>query len=185
MAGGFIGDFVKGPVPETLPQPLRDGIRLHRRIDAASNGLAGIAASVRRLHPALRRVAPVLIDIVADHCLAKSWARHGCGELPAFAQTAYAAIDAWRHCLQPEGKRFFSHVRERDLLTRYAQPETAMRGMKHVLERLRQGHLARHLNGVMDDALPALAMDFEGYFPKLEEAVAEWKLAAGYAEAPP
>ena len=83
MAGGFIGDFVKGPVPETLPPELQAGVRLHRRVDAVSNRLPGIRTSVGRLDPELRRVGPVLLDILGDHCLATRWDRHGHGDLAA------------------------------------------------------------------------------------------------------
>lgn len=180
MAGGFIGDFVKGPVPSALPQPLQAGVRLHRRIDAVSNRLPGIARSVRRLHPDLRRVAPVLIDIVADHCLARSWERHGHGELPAFSQRAYAAIARWQCHLPPHGKRFFWHARDIDLFARYREPEAARRGMAHVLDRLRRQHLAMHLDGILSETLPALAEDFDSYFPVLKDAATEWKAETGY-----
>ena len=180
MAGGFIGDFVKGPVSAALPQRLQAGVRLHRRIDAVSNGLPGIARSVRRLHPDLRRVAPVLIDVVADHCLARAWQRHGHGELPAFSQRAYAAIDHWQRHLPPHGKRFFEHVRDMDLFTRYREPDAARRGMAHVLERLRHHRLAVHLDGILNETLPALAEDFDSYFPALKDAATEWKAETGY-----
>ena len=180
MAGGFIGDFVKGPVPETLPDELRAGIRLHRRVDAVSNRLPGIAVSVRRLDPELRRVAPVLLDILADHCLANRWEHHGHGDLATFAAASYRAIDAYAIHLPPPGKRFFLRMREIDLFVRYREPETALRAMGYVLERLRHEHLAPKLDPIVRDALPALTDDFDVYFPELKTAVAAWKEEAGY-----
>lgn len=180
VAGGFIGDFVKGPVPSHLPAPLCAGIRLHRRIDAVSNTLPGMARSIRRLHPALRRVAPPLLDVMADHCLAKAWAHHGTGDLADFAASAYAAIEGFERHLPAPGRRFFHHMRDIDLLTRYQHPETARRGMLHILERLRHGHLAGHLDAMMGAALPALEADFAGYFPALVRATEDWKAETGY-----
>ena len=180
MAGGFIGDFVKGPVPETLPEELRAGIRLHRRVDAVSNRLPGIAVSVRRLDPELRRVAPVLLDILADHCLATHWEHHGHGDLAAFAAASYGAIDAYAIHLPPHGKRFFRRMREIDLFVRYREPETALRAMGYILERLRHEHLAPKLDPIVRDALPALMQDFDVYFPELKTAVASWKEETGY-----
>lgn len=184
MAGGFIGDFIKGPVPARFPPPLSAGIRLHRRIDAVSNTLPGIAQSVARLHPALRRAAPVLVDILADHCLAKDWARRGTGDLAGFAASAYAAIGRHRHYLPANGQRFFDHMRQSDLLTRYQHPDTAKRAMLHILERLRQSHLAAHLDDALDATLPALEEDFAGYFPALVRAVDGWKVETRYVRAP-
>ena len=180
IAGGFIGDFVKGPVPTTLPDELQAGIRLHRRVDAVSNRLPSIAASVRRLDPELRRVAPVLLDILGDHCLAHRWDQHGHGDLAEFSASAYASIDAHASHLPATGRRFFHRMREVDLFVRYLEPETPLRAMEYVLERLRHAHLAPKLDGLVGAELPALMDDFDEYFPELRDAVDAWKQEAGY-----
>ncbi|MYE83962.1 MAG: DUF479 domain-containing protein [Gammaproteobacteria bacterium] len=181
MAGGFIGDFIKGPVPDTLPPELQAGVRLHRRVDAVSNRLPGIRTSVRRLDPELRRVAPVLLDILADHCLATRWDRHGHGDLAAFSASAYDAIHAYASHLPANGQRFFRRMREVDLFVRYLEPETPLRAMEYVLERLRHEHLAPKLDHLVSAGLPSLMNDFDGYFPELRSAVVDWKEEAGYA----
>ena len=175
MAGGFIGDFIKGPVPEALPKPLQAGIRLHRRIDAVSNRLPGVASSVKRLDPRLRRAAPVLLDVVADHCLALQWDRHGHGDLKTFAASAYDAIGEFEQFLPEQGRRYFRRFRDADVLARYREPATVLRAMKYILERLRFAHLAPELDAIVGAQLPVLMDDFEEYFPELREAVAAWK----------
>ena len=70
LVGGFLGDFVKGAVPVHLPQRIQVGIRLHRRLDAYSATQPDIADSIARLPRSLRRVAPIFIDLLADHYLA-------------------------------------------------------------------------------------------------------------------
>ena len=180
IAGGFIGDFIKGPVPEELPEPLRAGIRLHRRVDAVSNRLPGIAVSVRRLDPRLRRAAPVLLDVVADHCLALRWDRHGHGELTAFAAIAYEAISAFDQFLPERGRRYFRRFRDADMLSHYREPATVLRAMAYILERLRFAHLAHELDVIVGAQLPVLMDDFEEYFPELRAAVVSWKRDNGY-----
>lgn len=179
IAGGFIGDFIKGPVPEELPEPLRAGIRLHRRIDSMSNRLPGIAVSVGRLDPKLRRPAPVLLDIVADHCLALRWDGHGHGELEAFTASAYDAIGAFEHFLPEHGRRYFHRVRHADLFSRYRETDTVLRAMRYILDRLRLSHLADRLDPIVGPQLPSLMDDFESYFPQLRTAVVEWKRENG------
>ncbi len=175
IAGGFIGDFIKGPVPDALPEPLQAGIRLHRRIDAVSNRLPGVAESVRRLDPKLRRAAPVLLDIVADHCLALRWDRHGHGDLPAFAALAYDAIGEFEEFLPVRGTMYFRRFRDADLLARYGEPRTVLRAMNYILERLRLAHLASELDAIVGLQLPGLMDDFEDYFPELRAVVIAWK----------
>ena len=181
IAGGFIGDFIKGPVPGDLPEPLQAGIRLHRRIDAVSNHMPGIAVSVHRLGPRLRRPGPVLLDILADHCLALRWDTHGHGELTAFTALAYDAIGAFEQFLPEHGRRYFQRVRDTDLFARYAEPDTVARAMTYVLKRLRFSHLSDELDGIVGDQLPDLLDDFEGYFPVLRATVGEWKRETGWA----
>ena len=177
IAGGFIGDFIKGPVPSELPEPLRAGIRLHRRIDSVSNGLPGIAVSVRRLDSRLRRPAPVLLDIVADHCLALRWDGHGIGDLTTFTALAYDAIGAFERFLPEHGRRYFQRVRDTDLFASYVDPETVLRTMTYILKRLRLAHLTDELDDIVGGQLPDLMDDFEDYFPDLRAAVVAWKRA--------
>ena len=73
IVGGFLGDFIKGPVPDELPSSLATGVRLHRRIDAYSNQHPIIRVSCRRFPQDLRRLAPIFVDIIADHILARHW----------------------------------------------------------------------------------------------------------------
>ena len=48
IAGGFLGDFIKGPVPASMPPALQAGVRLHRRIDAYSNQQPDLLRSAHR-----------------------------------------------------------------------------------------------------------------------------------------
>ena len=168
LAGGVLGDFVKGPIPEALPQELRAGIRLHRRIDTCSNRLPEMKPSVARFDPALRRVAPVLLDIVADHCLALTWRRFSAENLPAFAQRVYAAIDAYRAYVPARGERFVARMIDADLLARYAEPQVIQGAMRHVLARLRLTHLEDRLHSVPGVDLAGFIDDFLVYFPLLQ-----------------
>lgn len=175
IAGGFIGDFIKGPVPDALPDPLQAGIRLHRRIDAVSSRLPGVASSVRRLDPKLRRAAPVLLDVIADHCLALRWDSHGHGDLTTFTALAYDAIGGYEQFLPEHGREYFGRVRDADVFARYREPRTVRRAMTYILERLRLAHLASELDAIVGAQLPVLMGDFEEYFPELRTAVAAWK----------
>jgi len=116
IAGGFVADFLKGPVPEGLPAELALGIRLHRRIDAYSNQQPVIRRSCERFPPELRRFAPIFVDVIADHLLAGLWTRFHPRPLTDFTATAYAAIEPHVHRLPESGKRFFDYMNREDLL---------------------------------------------------------------------
>ena len=140
--------------------------------------------STRRFPPPLRRVAPVLLDIVADHCLALSWPRHGIGDLGTFTARVYAAIGHYGDCVPARGNEFVRRMIETDLLARYADLAVIHRAMEHVLGRLQLRHLGEGLAEVLNDSLAALAEDFDVYYPRLEAfARTERSAAANWARA--
>ena len=179
MAGGVLGDFVKGSIPGSLPPDLRAGIRLHRRIDSYSNRLPEMKVSVARFDPALRRAAPVLLDILADHCLTLTWGCYADQDLAAFAARVYAAIETYRDRIPERGRDFISRMVETDLLSRYGDPRVIERAMAHVLARLRLDHLRARLQPVLESDLPGFVDDFRVYFPLLRAFATAERAASG------
>lgn len=174
LAGGFLGDFIKGTVPADLPEPLALGVRLHRRIDAFSNQLPGISTSCRRFPKPLRRLAPAFVDVIADHCLARHWQRFSAEPLESFSARAYAEIADQRGWLNASGQRFLDYMQEVDLLAGYREPDVMHRGLTSITRRIRQPHLNSELAGTVDDLLDALEADFLGYFPELQQHAQSW-----------
>ena len=173
IAGGVLGDFVKGRLPETLPPELRAGIRLHRRIDSFANRLPDMKPSIARFDLELRRAAPVLLDIVADHCLALTWPRYSKVPLADLGTEVYGALRRFGACVPAKGRPFVARMIETDLLGRYAEPEVRDRALRYVLSRLRLTHLSSVLEQLLDSRLPAFVEDFHGYFPKLQAFAVE------------
>ena len=184
MAGGVLGDFVKGSIPESLPRDLAAGIRLHRRIDSYSNRLPEMKVSVARFDPALRRAAPVLLDILADHCLTLTWGCYADEDLRTFTARVYAAIDTYRERIPARGRDFVSRMIETDLLARYGEPLVIERAMAHVLARLRFDHLHDRLRPLLESDLPRFIDDFRVYFPLLS-AFAGAERASVLEQVPP
>lgn len=189
LAGAILGDFVKGAIPETLPPALIAGIRLHRRIDSHSNHLAEMKASFRHFHPSLRRPAPVLLDLVADHCLALDWQQHAgadeaTAELPAFARRVHTALERMAAWTPAPAQRFVRHLVETDLLARYGEAPVIQRAMAHVLERLGFADRMDKLAAVLDGDLPRFREDFARYFPLLRQFAATERTRLA-ATAPP
>jgi acyl carrier protein phosphodiesterase len=180
LAGGFLADFLKGPVDPALPADLANGIRLHRRLDAFSNQLPGIRASCARFPVELRRFAPIFVDVVADHLLAQAWERHHDQPLAQFSARAYAAIGSHVERLPDAGRRFYEHARRHDLFARYAEPDTLHGALASLTRRLQRPWLAAPVSAAVAGELPALGADFDRYFPELVAHAKEWLAAQGY-----
>jgi acyl carrier protein phosphodiesterase len=174
VAGGFLGDFIKGSLPEEMPAELKLGVRLHRRVDAYSNRHPGIRRSCERFPPELRRLAPVLVDIVGDHLLARSWVEFHPQRLPRFTREAYATIAAHEDWLPEHGQRFLRFAAQRDLLASYVDWQVVARALTSITRRLDRSELDGLLLERTRALLEPLAEDFEVYFPDLLAHAATW-----------
>ncbi|MCS5566547.1 MAG: ACP phosphodiesterase [Pseudomonadales bacterium] len=167
IAGGFMGDFVKGRIPTSLPSELARGVRLHRHLDSTSNRMPEMRQSYVHFGTELRRPAPVLLDLIADHVLAIQWDRYGVGDLTQFTTTCYKAID---HYPLPQNARpFYDRMKATDLLAQYAERDVIERAMFYILKRLRFDRFEKHLHQVVEMRFDNFCQDFHQYFPLLRE----------------
>lgn len=168
LAGAFLGDFVKGPIPASLSKELQEGIRMHRRIDSISNKMAEMRSTYWRFGPKLRRVAPILLDLVADHILALHWDLYGEGKLSDFTCHCYRSIAEYG--VPSSAEKLYRHTVERDLWSNYADLDVILRIMNGILKRLGKDELENCL-GVVSRDLALFHEDFQIYFPALEQEV--------------
>lgn len=89
LVGGFLGDFVKGPLRGARPHSVERGIALHRSIDAFTDRHPLVATARRALPNAMYRVSGIITDIVFDQCLANRWARHHSQGLDTFDRDVF------------------------------------------------------------------------------------------------
>lgn len=174
LAGAVIGDFVKGPIPAHWPTPLRAGARLHRKIDALSNNNAHIRQNCNRYPAHLRRLAPIFVDMLADHCLSLNWSEYYQLEVAEFSTECYAAIDAYADFLNPQAARFVGYMHEVDLLANYDDWAHVARGLKSVLRRLQREHWFADVQQSSLAIVPDSQTDFAAFYPELQSAWREW-----------
>jgi acyl carrier protein phosphodiesterase len=92
LAGGVLGDFVRGPVGDRFPPELGCSIRLHRRIDTVTDAHPAVIAACAAFPDHSRRYAGVLLDMILDHCLARDWPRYDDRELTQFVTQSCRSI---------------------------------------------------------------------------------------------
>ena len=93
MIGNFLGDFVKGRLPEDCYTPgIRRGIMMHRRIDAWTDSHEITRECARLISPERRRWGRVILDIFYDHLLAVNWESYSDESLRDFLDRAYGII---------------------------------------------------------------------------------------------
>lgn len=73
LLGNLLADFVRGNPHEQWPTPVADGILMHRRLDAMTDALPEVQEARPLFRAETRRVAPITLDVVWDHFLARHW----------------------------------------------------------------------------------------------------------------
>ncbi|RLM32528.1 ACP phosphodiesterase [Brenneria salicis] len=114
LLGNLMADFVRGDPQDSYAAEVVSGIRLHRRVDVLTDSLAEVRLARQYFSDIHRRVAPITLDVLWDHFLAKHWQQVE-PALPLAAFVNQARLQITPHLAQtPEG---FQH------LNRYLWPE--------------------------------------------------------------
>ena len=179
IAGGVMGDWVKGPLAgQSWPADLLHGVALHRAIDAFADRNDAFLRSRARVSALRRRWSGVLIDMFYDHLLAAQWGAWHPQTLTAFTQKTYAALDKHLARLPAETQDTLAPpmllMRSEDWLGSYAHLD----GLSAILARM--GRRARQPNPLPEGAEEFLAAqagftaDFAEFLPAAQNFAAAW-----------
>lgn len=128
--GNFIADAVKGNSYMDYPQPIIDGILLHRAIDGYTDKHPAVREVVRSLRPYFGRYSGVVLDIFFDYLLASRFREFAGVPLRRYTRRFYLTLIRNRRYLPARIKRFMWHFIGTDRLSRYAEPAGIRRSLE-------------------------------------------------------
>lgn len=159
LLGNMMGDFVKGRLDDTFPAGIRQGIELHRQVDAFAHDNPLYRRSKSRLDDSYGYFRGVLIDIFYDHFLAGNWHRYHPLPLEDFADRIYRLLEE-HFALLPAGlQQVAPRMIEHNWLVSYREVETIGLVLRRIAARLRRpnpiglgiAELYRHYAGLEAD----------------------------------
>ncbi len=175
VAGGLEGDFYKGPLRGDLPGHLERGVRLHRAVDAYTDGHP-LISQLRTAFPAeLRRYAGILLDLCFDHYLCRHWDRFSATPQGEFNSAVYRLLARHEVHMSQAARHMLARMVEYDLLGRYREWETVVHSAERIGRRFRRG------NPLVDVDLPLapvrrlLERTFLDFYPELLAFSAAWR----------
>lgn len=131
QVGNFIGDFVKGSQLNSYPERIRQGIRLHRKIDSFTDSHEVVRETVAFLRPAFGRYSAIITDMYFDYFLAGDFHVYSPHKsLKCFSLKFYISVLIRYRYLPQRVKGFIFHFVFTGRLTKYAHPE----GLRDSLE---------------------------------------------------
>jgi acyl carrier protein phosphodiesterase len=179
IVGGVVGDWIKGPLPGSLPIDLAKGVALHRAIDGFSETHPAFRRSRGRVSSVRRRYAGVLVDIYYDHLLARDWSHFHRETLADYCVNVYCLI-ASRLDDVPDSAR---HALELMTQENWLQSYGNLAGIADILTRM--SRRARYPNplagGERDFQADRLGFesDFLEWLPDAQRFVDDWLISSG------
>jgi acyl carrier protein phosphodiesterase len=171
--GGFIADFVKGGRLHGFPEEIRQGIVLHRRIDAFTDAHPLVREARALLRPYFGRYAGIFLDIFYDHLLAKNWQRFSGVSLARFAASFYVTLLRSYRWLPLPVKSFAWHFILTNRLGRYAHPAGVRRALQIMSAYSSLPPMSNEAIQILRRHEKELEQNFLQFFPQLQ------KMAAG------
>ncbi|MFT5886383.1 MAG: acyl carrier protein phosphodiesterase [Arcticibacterium sp.] len=157
LFGNLLEDFMHGRVEHErnnhLSTGIKNGIKLHRRIDTItdSHGLVKVCKNV--FQPEFGRYASIVTDVLFDHFLIKNWEIFSQEDFSAFRQRSYKALEGY-HDLMPEGlDKLVKSMTKHDWLKAYEFDEGLERAFIGLNSKIKSG----------PDLLPSIALMHENY----------------------
>jgi len=173
--GAMLGDFVRGK--QALfrhDAPTRQGIRLHRHIDASTDALPAVKGLLAALNPPFRRYGGIIIDLLFDHHLARRWTEYSGVPLQEFDQGVRQML-AEHDAMVPERLRgFMRYADHRGLFAAYREKSEILHSLRGVGRRLSRANPLHRVDDIWDDFEPVVANSFEPVFGEIQLEVANW-----------
>lgn len=158
LLGNLMADFVRGNPHQHWPTPVADGILMHRRLDVMTDSLPEVREARQLFRPETYRVAPITLDVIWDHFLARHWTTfHTTQSLAQFSAIAEKEIMSQLASTPDEFKSLNAVMWRERWFEHYAQPAR--------LERVLHGMASRRPRLV---ALRDSYQDFVDHYPALE-----------------
>jgi len=180
--GSLLGDFVRGPVSSlALPEGVREGIWLHRRIDSFTDSHPLIAQSRTRVSAERRRYAGIMIDMFYDHLLATHWDRFADQSIGAFTAQMYPLLRAQRAVIPDNAWRVIDHMTEHDWLGSYVRMASLHRALDNISLRLRRTNTLPGSASELEQDYAGFEADFLAFMPQVIAFAESQDLARGAA----
>jgi acyl carrier protein phosphodiesterase len=176
MLGGLFGDFVRGRrALYAFPEPVRQGIVLHRYIDRCTDH-SPVVKKLRTLFPReFRRYAGIIIDLAFDHELAVNWWRYMPGSLERFDVETRDLLRDNAEMVPEKLQRFMQYADRHGLFTAYREQDVTLFALAGLGTRLSKPNPLHRVTEIWPELAPEFKLAFRQFFPLIQSEVLDWR----------
>jgi acyl carrier protein phosphodiesterase len=172
MLGALLGDFVRGRhALWAWPAGVRNGIRLHRKIDRFTDNSRQVKALQSEFPKPFRRYSGIVIDLAFDHELARQWKDYSELPLKDFDDEIRAVLARHEAELPEELKRFMAYADRRGLFEAYRHEDEMLFSLAGIGTRLKRANPLHQVKEIWPELKPSVASAFASFFPEVQSRV--------------
>lgn len=175
MAGGFLGDFIKGPIPDDMDRGITQGVQLHRSIDAYSDSHKEVSHLRRVLPDGWGRFTGIVLDLFIDHYLSANWQEFNSITLEQFVSQSKQALGTHRHIASEPALWVMDRIYKYEWLTRYADIEFTLEALRRIGSRIRFDNPLHRCEELIPDFYDQLCASAQMVYSDSRVHVAEWR----------
>lgn len=173
--GALLGDFVRGNEALRAYSPgLQNGIRLHRHIDAFTDGMPAVVELRRWFQKPFRRFGGIIIDLGLDYELARNWGDYSSTSLDTFDKEVRRLLARHETRVPPGLQKFMTYADRRGLFAAYQQRNEVLHSLRGIGTRLSRPNPLHRVSEIWQGFEPLLADAFPPVFDAVQSEVAAW-----------
>ena len=176
MLGGLFGDFIRGRrALRAFPEPVRQGIVLHRYIDKCTDR-SPVVKKLRSQFPReFRRYAGIIIDLAFDHELATNWWRYMPGSLERFDLAIRDLLRDNTELVPEKLTGFMRYADRHGLFTAYREEDVVLFALAGLGTRLTRPNPLHRVSEIWPELAPEFKLAFRQFFPQIQSEVLDWR----------
>lgn len=167
LVGNFMADFLINKEVDALPDYLKEGVELHKAIDAFTDNHPSVKASITLFRPTQGKYSPVTVDILFDYILTQKWNQYSQLSLRDLVDNSYETIQKYIDLYPPKLQEKVPRMIADDFLYACENMERLIRTFGMVAKRAKfDNHFdTAHNDYIMHEE--ELIAHFDTFFPDL------------------
>ena len=176
MLGGMLGDFVRGRrALRAFPEPVRQGIVLHRFIDQRTDHSTVVKKLRPRFPREFRRYSGIILDLAFDHELAMNWWRYMPGSLERFDLEVRDLLRDNSELVPEKLTGFMRYADRHGLFSAYREEDVTLYALAGLGTRLSRPNPLHRVSEIWPDLAPEFKIAFRQLFPEIQSEVLDWR----------
>lgn len=173
LIGNMIADLVKGKQIEEYPERVKEGIRLHRKIDSFTDKHPVTIQTMEVFKPSVGRYAGAFLDVAYDHFLALSPIYEPAEGWENFSEKCYSQISLFGEIFPPHFSSIFFYMKRENWLYNYRNTWLIKRSFKRLKQRAIYLKNSAPVFADFEHHYDEIKKSFDLFFPELRSYVKE------------